>query len=284
MNEQTVGSIRALYRYPVKSMLGESHSRLAVDTSGVVGDRAIALIDKKTGKLVTAKQPALWKAMLKLQASLQEDGKTAVTLPSGEQFVMQDEHSAQTLSEYLGRSVEVSFARTQDIEMERADPNEVIANGADDLVPFETMLVGQGAPDGTFVDYGPIHLIATSSLNRVGDHSLAGVGEPARFRPNLIIDTAELGPYCENQWIGNTLNIGDHLVVKIILPTPRCAIPTLEHGNTNSDRTVLAPLIKENIQPFLEGKRLPSLGVYATVVSAGVVAIGDTCSIKALSN
>ena len=194
MKEQSVGTILELYRYPVKSMIGETHDRLPINKSGVEGDRAIALIDVKTGKVVTAKQPALWKAMLTLRAMLQEDGTTVVVMPTGEQLVMQDDKSAHVLSEFLGRPVRVSFTRTMDIEMERADPLEVINKGTQDLVPFETMPVAQ--------------------------------------------------------------------------------------GNSQSDNTILAPLIKENIQPFLDGKRLPSLGVYAEVVCSGVVAKGDKVRLK----
>ncbi len=280
MSDQSVGSIRELYRYPVKSMLGESHNQLQIDRGGVTGDRAIALIDSTTGKIVTAKQPSLWKAMLKLQASVQEDGRTLVTMPTGEQVVMQDSGSAQVMSDYLGRPVIVSFARTSDIEMERADPLEIVDKGTEDAVSFETMLMGQGAPDSAFVDYGPIHLIASSSLERVGEHSQAGISEPERFRPNVIVDTSDSAPYCEGNWIGRTLCIGSQIELKVVISTPRCAIPTLEHGHTSVDRRVLAPLIKENIQPFLEGKRLPSLGVYAEVVSSGVINKGDEVYLK----
>ena len=280
MNEQSVGSIQELYRYPVKSMLGETLDRLHIDSGGVKGDRAIALIDKETGKVVTAKQPALWKAMLKLRASLREDGTTTVMMPTGEQCAIQDPKTAQVLSDYLGRPVLVSFTRYVDIEMERANPLEFIAKGRGKVVPFETVLLGQGAPDSAFVDYGPIHLIATSSLNRAGSYSQTGLSEPERYRPNLVIGTANLAPYCENNWIGGTLSVGDQLVLKVVLPTPRCAIPTLEHGDSKSDSTVLAPLIKENIQPFVDGKRLPSLGVYAEVVCSGVVVKGDRVNLR----
>jgi len=280
MQEQTVGSIQQLYRYPVKSMQGEAYDRIEIDTSGVIGDRAIALIDQQTGKLVTAKQPALWKKVLSLRASLKPDGTTAVIMPSGEQWVMQDDKTPQALSDYLGRPVVIAFSRTHEVEMERADPNEVIAKGTSDLVAFETMPVAQGAPESAFVDYGPIHLIATSSLNEVGNYAQAGLSEPERFRPNLIIDTTGLPPYCENHWIGSTLCIGDQLELKITLPTPRCAVPTLEQGSIKPDKTILAPLIKDNIQPFLEGRRLPSLGVYADVITSGVISYGDKVRLR----
>ncbi len=270
-----IGSVTQLYRYPVKSMQGESCEHLAIHQGGVQGDRAIALQDVKTGKLVTAKQPVLWKAMLLLQAHTQDDGNLKLTLPSGQQMLATDKQAEELLSDYLGRSITILHKRTDSLELERADPDEVVEHGVEHTVNFETMTAGAGAPDAGFVDYGPVHLIAKSSLEAVGHHALTGKSEPERFRANIIINTDDQTPFCENQWIGNTLCIGEHVQLNITLPTPRCAVPTLEQPGLSSDTTFLSHLKQNNTQPFLEGKQLPSLGVYADVVSPGKIRQGD---------
>ena len=52
-----VGTVGALWRFPVKSMLGEELDQVDVDEGGVVGDRAFALMDVETGKVASAKHP-----------------------------------------------------------------------------------------------------------------------------------------------------------------------------------------------------------------------------------
>ena len=51
-----VGRVAELWRYPVKSMLGEQRRRLSVTESGILGDRAWALRDPATGRIASAKK------------------------------------------------------------------------------------------------------------------------------------------------------------------------------------------------------------------------------------
>lgn len=55
-----VGSVTALWRFPVKSMTGEQLEQAELTRQGFVGDRAYALIDANTGKLVSAKSVRLF--------------------------------------------------------------------------------------------------------------------------------------------------------------------------------------------------------------------------------
>jgi uncharacterized protein len=47
-----IGSVTGLWRFPVKSMRGERLDEVHVTKQGLVGDRAYALIDTDTGKVV----------------------------------------------------------------------------------------------------------------------------------------------------------------------------------------------------------------------------------------
>lgn len=53
----TDGSVVALWRYPIKSMMGEELNACEVTNRGVLGDRAYALVDPTNGKVVSAKNP-----------------------------------------------------------------------------------------------------------------------------------------------------------------------------------------------------------------------------------
>ena len=57
MPDTTPGSVASLWRYPVKSMLGEELSATEVTEQGLLGDRAYAVVDSADGKAATAKNP-----------------------------------------------------------------------------------------------------------------------------------------------------------------------------------------------------------------------------------
>ena len=66
---EPVGTVGALWRFPVKSMLGEELDEVDVDEGGIVGDRAFALADVETGKVASAKHPKVWPDLLRCRAS-----------------------------------------------------------------------------------------------------------------------------------------------------------------------------------------------------------------------
>src|SRR5437899_10141774 len=52
-----LGSVVSLWRYPVKSMVGEELNATEVTERGLLGDRSYALVDSSDGKVATAKNP-----------------------------------------------------------------------------------------------------------------------------------------------------------------------------------------------------------------------------------
>jgi uncharacterized protein YcbX len=64
------GSVVALWRYPVKSMLGEELNASAVTQRGMLGDRAYALVDRADGKVASAKNPRKWPQLFDCRAAL----------------------------------------------------------------------------------------------------------------------------------------------------------------------------------------------------------------------
>jgi MOSC N-terminal beta barrel domain len=80
--ETGLGTVVALRRYPVKSMLGEDLPACEVTTRGLVGDRIMGLVHRETGKVASAKNPRLWRGLLKLHATL--SGRAVkITFPGG---------------------------------------------------------------------------------------------------------------------------------------------------------------------------------------------------------
>ena len=68
--QSVLGSIVSLWRYPVKSMMGEELNAAEVTKGGLLGDRAYALIDTSDGKVATAKNPRKWPQLFDFRAAL----------------------------------------------------------------------------------------------------------------------------------------------------------------------------------------------------------------------
>ncbi len=75
------GSIAAVWRYPVKSMIGEPLNDSSVTERGLAGDRAYALIDVETGNVVSAKNPRKWGNLFEFQAAFVEPLDDTHSLP-----------------------------------------------------------------------------------------------------------------------------------------------------------------------------------------------------------
>ena len=56
-SQVAAGTVVSLWRYPVKSMMGEGVNSSYVTDRGLVGDRIYAVIDKQSGKVASAKNP-----------------------------------------------------------------------------------------------------------------------------------------------------------------------------------------------------------------------------------
>src|SRR5579875_463658 len=189
-----LGTVTAIRRYPVKSMLGEDLPTVAITASGLHGDRTVAVIDQQTGIVATAKHPRLWRGLLAFAARW-DDGAPRITLPDGTSLAADDAAAGQVLSGLLHRDVRLSPDRPAGARVERPAPEDVIARGDDADVPCQTLEIGAGTPGSTFVDFAPVHLITSASLGRVGT-------EMIRYRPNLVLDTPGAAPFAENDWSG----------------------------------------------------------------------------------
>ncbi|MCV7281552.1 MOSC domain-containing protein [Mycolicibacterium flavescens] len=266
MNDSVAGRVAALQRYPVKSMLGEPRDSLRVGPSGVEGDRQFAFIDDETGRVATAKHPRLWKALLQCSAMTGADG-VVVTLPGGDAIPVTE--AAGRLSEMLGRTVHLADKRAAGAVLERSDPLQVLEHGVE--AEFDPVLLelGQGAPGGAFVDLAPVHLITTATLDEIG----VGMAEALRYRPNIIVDVPG-PPFAENDWPGVEIRVGG-VTLRGMVPTPRCSVPTLEHGNLDRLPDAVRYLIKNNRVEVPGFGPSPCAGLYAEVVSVGDVSVGD---------
>ncbi|MFI6602093.1 MOSC domain-containing protein [Nonomuraea sp. NPDC050536] len=245
--------IQALRRYPVKSMLGHDVTESEVTARGLAGDRARAVLDLETGKIASAKNPRLWRDLLSL------DGAH----PPGD----------AELSRLLGREVALVDVPPESATFERSVPDEVLEHGLDAEVAFTVGTLG-GLVPGTFFDFAPIHLVTTSTLARIGGLGSRGTVEALRYRPNLVVETEAEG-FAENAWVGRELRVGAEVALEVLVTTPRCAVPTLAHGDLPRDTDALRTPARHNrVQVYDLGPQ-PCAGVYARVLRPGLVRVGD---------
>jgi uncharacterized protein YcbX len=94
-----MGSVVAVWRYPVKSARGEQLRTVAVDPGGVRGDRAWACLDAGDGTVGSAKHPRRWGGLLQVSAT----GDDEVTVGVGGRSARAGSDEAdELLSEHLG--------------------------------------------------------------------------------------------------------------------------------------------------------------------------------------
>ena len=275
-------TVSTVWRYAVKSMMGEELNSSAITNLGILGDRAFALVDAETGQVVSAKNPKKWPDFFAYRAAYvapPEAGKLPavwITLPSG-QVVRSDQPGLDdVLSQALSRPVNFRTSAPEAPVLEEFCPDNV---GQDNEV-IKAAMAGD-APAGTFFDYSTLHLLTTSTIDHLRGLYPQGRFEVRRFRPNLVIDTAGLEGFVENDWVGKTIRIGETVRLQITDPCPRCVMPTLAQGDLPKDTGIFSKGIAANRVhvPFAD-KALPSVGVYARVVATGVVKRGDAVIVE----
>ena len=285
-----LGAIEALWRYPVKSMLGEAIRQSAADERGLLGDRSYALLDRATGFVASAKHPQKWSRLLQCRAAYVSEPRQGevlppvlITLPDGRSAQSTDAHVNDLLSEFLQREVSLIHDAPA-TPMREADRTPLEDEGAPPLIRQEKM--ASAAPAGTFFDYAPVHLLTTAALRQLQmDHAdsrdRAGANDARRFRPNLIVDVgAGDHGYVENTWLGRDCVISGAARLKLIDPSPRCVIVTSAHGNDlPREPQLLRTLARHNCVASVTaapGHLFQAvLGVYARVLEAGSLRVGD---------
>jgi uncharacterized protein len=266
-----VGSVVALWRYPVKSMMGEELNSSEVTDRGLLGDRQFAVVDRSTGKVGGAKNPRKWGNFFDFRAAYAEPPKAGakisavrITLPDGTVVTSEQPDLEQVLSRAFGREVAFEEAgpgnRPSGATAEEYWPDMAGLDYRDTVTDFEM-------PAGTFFDIAVVHLLTTATINHLRALYSQGRFEVRRFRPNIVVSTGgEEAGFAENDWIGRTVAIGGDVRLAITEPCPRCVMITLPQGDLPKDSGILRTAAQHNAV---------NVGVYASVVRGGTIRRGD---------
>jgi uncharacterized protein len=274
------GTVVALWRYPVKSMLGEELNASAVTTRGLLGDRAYALVDRSDGKVASAKNPRKWPQLFDFRAAFVEPLRPGaplppvrLTLPDGTMLTSTQSDLNQTLSQALNREVTFNAAERGHQEVvESTSPNPWTPQAEEywpdmEGLDYRDTVTDFDLPEGTFFDCAVVHVLTTATLDRLRALYPQGRFEVRRFRPNIVVQTnGDQEGFVENAWIGHTLAIGDAVRLSITGPCPRCVMTTLAQADLPKDPGILRTAAQHN---------QVNVGVYASVVQGGTLRRGD---------
>jgi len=246
-----------IWRYPVKSMLGEQLDKANVGPGGIQGDRRWAVVDAESGVSLSAKRYA---DLLRCRAWT-SDSEVIISLPDGREYLADSAEVAYGLSELLGRQV---ITRS-------ADATETIQH------EFPTAVTeGEGEPflyepeTEAFFDCAPLQLLTSATLVELQRLLPASIVHRARFRPNFLIKTSEIG-FIENDWVNKDLTLGS-LSCQVYDDTQRCIMVALGQGDLPRDTDVIRMILKSN-----EGRA----GVALKTMDSGMVRCGAKVQVLA---
>jgi uncharacterized protein YcbX len=255
MPRRQIGFVEALWRYPVKSLRGESLSEAQVVEGGVAGDRVWALRELDRGGIMSART---WAAMLELRAVWSGDPTTAadahvcIELPDGRMICADDTESSSILSDLFRRKI-----RLERIRAERITPEELEAVMRGEAFP----------PKRDFFDEDVMHIIASGTLAHLRTLRPDSDFDPRRFRANIYVDTGdEAGGFLEDQWLNGVLEIGETVRIGGMRPSIRCAITTHAQSELPRDVAILRTAWQHH-QAYV--------GVFASVAVPGKIRVGD---------
>ena len=249
--------VLAIWRYPVKAMLGELLDDVAIGPRGCEGDRRWIVVDATTGERIANKRgptdPRLRACRAELLDDCDEHPPLRITLPDGSTLEGAEVEAA--LSELLERRV-------------RLDRSEAPADGR-----FGTT--------GAYHDLAPIHLVSTGTLAHLRAVAPDSDWDVRRFRPNLVLDDGpEGGPFAEDALLGGRLRAPSGLELTVGLPTPRCVVPTRAQEGLPADPALLRTLVQRHRIDFGPFGRQGCAGAYAEVARAGRVRTGERLEVR----
>jgi len=289
--------VSELWRFPVKSMQGDRLDEAIVTPRGLLGDRAYGLIDTETGNVVSAKSVKRFPGLLACRASFVEEPRLGEPLPvvridlPGGAAVLSDAGDVDSiLTDFFGREVSLAQSAPADFTIDQYHPdieNVDPFGNRDNVVQqklgaalFAEMGADSAVRPGSFMDVFPVSLLTTSTVARLQEIRPESTFDTRRFRMNVTIDTRRSAPqdgaeFLENDWVGSSLAIGEGVEVHVTMPGPRCVMTTLPQEDLPADNDVLRVLAQHNRLDIMGAGKFPCAGVYAVVIAAGVVGVGD---------
>jgi uncharacterized protein YcbX len=228
--------VAELWRFPVKSLAGERLERAEVDSYGIVGDRRWALADTATGAILTARRVP----QLLFAQGCWTAGGGACVLVDGKKLADEED-----LSAWLGRSV--ALVSTSDTKARTYE------------APIDWEQEETGAWQSWEGARATFHDSARTQLSIMSRASMRD-WDVRRFRSNVVLEAGD-----DKALVDHRVRIGG-VVADVVKRIDRCVMVTRAQPGIEPALDVLRAILGEE-----EG----NLGVGASVVEAGILAVDD---------
>ena len=236
-----IGHIAELWRYPVKSMGGESCSSLELIPTGIAGDRQLAFEAADSPKGKPLLRAAARAAMLTVRATTAPDGRVLLHTASGACIDIDDPDIALKLARELHLPPESALTLLRS-PRPLTDVRPVALHSSQIIRQLATELDAARLPG---LEFGFDH---------------------RRLRSNLVLNLLSREPLAEDQLAGRIVQIGNTARLRVTERIPRCRIVSLAPETASPNPAVLKHLAREH-----NGRA----GIYARPVTPGPLRIGD---------
>jgi uncharacterized protein YcbX len=301
-----LGTIKQIWRYPVKSMAGEQLETCTAGRLGIPGDRGWAIRDETTGEITNGKRlPLLMQCSARYRETPQNGFVPPVDISFPDDLIVGSDRADVNarLTELLGRPVtlwQLQPATNADHYRRNSSPARVLgwlaryrlfratlplltsfgrANAElreffgrkpDEPIPDVSTLPAEvlefTSPRGTYFDVAPIHLLTTASLEAMTRLNPGAIWDVRRFRPNFLIETDDRFSGLVESEWGGQKLRLGSVELLCGIPTVRCGMTIQPQGELPKDESILRSIVKDANQ---------NLGIYASVITPGAVRVGD---------
>lgn len=253
------GKVESLWRYPVKSMRGETLNEAFVSFAGVYGDRLFAFRSPARPKgfpYLTGREQA---KMLLYRAYFRHPDKAG-------------KPPNLTEAEAMGPGLNPIPGDPMDLAVDVETPSGDVLS-VEDPALIRLLGEGLGQPESltllrserAMTDCRPVSLFSVQTAHRLSEEVGTAL-DKRRFRANIFMDMASTSGFAEDAFVGRTLRIGSQLVISVLERDPRCAMITIDPHTAERNTAILSKVIKAH-----DGKA----GIYGAVLVEGMVRVGD---------
>lgn len=236
-----VAVVRALYRYPVKSMAGETLNEIELGWHGFEGDRRFAFV--RTNELV---------------------GMPWLTASRVPELLLYKPHYAN--GDVAKSSVQVQTPDGLEIELGDAQLSARISQlYGSDVHPMRL--------DSGIFDQAALSLMSQETITALSSETGRNL-EVARFRPNIVVELLDGRPFAEDAWVGRRLTFGaapDAPAMRVTERDIRCVMVNLDPVTLEKDARILKTIAQQHAT---------CLGVYGSTERTGCIRVGDVISIE----
>ena len=272
-----LGQVTSIFRYPVKTLQGESVDSIAVTELGFEGDRLWALRDEKRGDFNGGKRIV---PLMNLSAQMGVQGAApTIELPDGKRFAADDPDAPRLLSQALDYPVTIwpmgatpeAPPEVEEVTDHQADFRAAMGREGDEPTPDfsqipKRMMTYLGSSERPYVDLAPLLVMTQQSLDALARVATSSQIDVRRFRPSFVIDAGAGNAFPEQDWVGARIRVGS-AIFELPMTCPRCVMTTRGFSDLPKDPGIMRKLVTETGG---------NLGVYGTVEQAGTISVGDT--------